>query len=605
MPQACTTQPTPQNVSQPPGFPPTFSNQLLQQPANMDVETGIFIESRPQMWYPPSTHHQGYVQERQHFSHCPGRDQVQGQVFMMAPPEPRPIRHDVGLHMTHTTPNAMNRLGNPPGHMVAQGTPDPFDFQNQAGGQGGGNYVYLAATKTNNQYGHPQPREASSIELPELPTPPKFRSCVLQYVGLLLLLPLNLRLPSNGSGAEISHLWTTWQYLTLSMGERVPEHLLLELLWTKVKGSQVNQCLNLQLEKVNRRGQDLSHPETENYLERGLRNLQRPSQGESKIKAKWCKEGSLQALGKCGNRRNSVHSHVAPVSLTTANDVVRTSSRVEIEIGCLGGLKLNPMDSSPCVLSAGLLVAAGFGLTWTPEALELTLLNGCKTTLKSRGNVRGIVESNATALATRTVHVSFLVDGEILKTSPVQYRPECFFMEFCCGKDSHLCSTLIAIEEMDGDDANTLNRALDAIEDAQKLPYKDASKTPCSRGEIARLVEDVLNNIPSTMIPLNTTKPNVYDSKEGRVRGLLFGASPCRGPQVAKAGFEHKMLLMILHSLASTAPIHNYFTIQFNHLQHMDCDGHGKENGSTPGRLKGTPNPVRARSTMDALTGMG
>eukprot|EP00971_Amphidinium_carterae_P214943 4265436-Amphidinium_carterae.1 len=56
MPQACTTQPTPQNVSQPPGFLPTFSNQMLQQPANMDVESGIFIESGPQMWYPPSTH---------------------------------------------------------------------------------------------------------------------------------------------------------------------------------------------------------------------------------------------------------------------------------------------------------------------------------------------------------------------------------------------------------------------------------------------------------------------------------------------------------------------------------------------------------------------
>eukprot|EP00971_Amphidinium_carterae_P348917 6490744-Amphidinium_carterae.1 len=61
---------------------------------------------------------------------------------------------------------------------------------------------------------------------------------------------------------------------------------------------------------------------------------------------------------------------------------------------------------------------------------------------------------------------------------PVQYRPDYFFMEFCCGKDSHLCSTLIAtnprarsyrvLEEMDGDDANTLNKALDAIEDALK-----------------------------------------------------------------------------------------------------------------------------------------
>eukprot|EP00971_Amphidinium_carterae_P181022 3590896-Amphidinium_carterae.2 len=47
------------------------------------------------------------------------------------------------------------------------------------------------------------------------------------------------------------------------------------------------------------------------------------------------------------------------------------------------------------------------------------------------------------------------------------------------------------------------------------------------------------------MIPLNTTRTNVYDSREGRVRGLLFGASPGRGPQVAKAGFEHKMLLLV------------------------------------------------------------
>eukprot|EP00971_Amphidinium_carterae_P250312 4969013-Amphidinium_carterae.3 len=95
-----------------------------------------------------------------------------------------------------------------------------------------------------------------------------------------------------------------------------------------------------------------------------------------------------------------------PVSLTTAKGVVKTSSRVEIEIGCLGGLKVNPlvMDSSPCVLSAGLLLAAGFRLTWTPDALELTLQNGCKTTLRSRGNVPGIVESNATALTTRTDH---------------------------------------------------------------------------------------------------------------------------------------------------------------------------------------------------------
>eukprot|EP00971_Amphidinium_carterae_P100634 1990885-Amphidinium_carterae.1 len=132
--------------------------------------------------------------------------------------------------------------------------------------------------------------------------------------------------------------------------------------------------------------------------------------------------------------------------------IEKTSSRVESEIGCLGGLKVNPlvMDSSPCVLSAGLLVAAGFGLTWAPEALELTLPNGCKATLRSRRNVPGIVESNATALTTR---------GKQASSSKF----------LCCGKASHLCSTLIAsdprfrsyhvIEEMDGDDVDTLNQA--------------------------------------------------------------------------------------------------------------------------------------------------
>eukprot|EP00971_Amphidinium_carterae_P133276 2639421-Amphidinium_carterae.1 len=89
---ACMTHPAP-HVSQPPGFPATFSTQSLQQPANMDVETGV-LESEPRMWYPPSTHHQDYVQERHQFSHCHGHDQLQGQVFMMAPPEPRPITHE-------------------------------------------------------------------------------------------------------------------------------------------------------------------------------------------------------------------------------------------------------------------------------------------------------------------------------------------------------------------------------------------------------------------------------------------------------------------------------------------------------------------------------
>eukprot|EP00971_Amphidinium_carterae_P187053 3712867-Amphidinium_carterae.1 len=53
MPQACMAQPATQSVSHPPC-------QMLQQLASMDVETGTYIESGPQMWYPPSTHQQGY-----------------------------------------------------------------------------------------------------------------------------------------------------------------------------------------------------------------------------------------------------------------------------------------------------------------------------------------------------------------------------------------------------------------------------------------------------------------------------------------------------------------------------------------------------------------
>eukprot|EP00971_Amphidinium_carterae_P067678 1340265-Amphidinium_carterae.2 len=91
--------------------------------------------------------------------------------------------------------------------------------------------------------------------------------------------------------------------------------------------------------------------------------------------------------------------------------------------------------------------------------------------------------------------------------------------------------------------------------------------TVCHRKGIPSLVQDVLDNIPPMTIPLSTARTNVYDAKEGRVRGFLFGASPGRGPQVAKAGFEHKSLLVVLHALATTSPIHTYSTIQFNHLQ--------------------------------------
>eukprot|EP00971_Amphidinium_carterae_P139258 2759563-Amphidinium_carterae.1 len=94
MPQACVAQPTSHSVSHPPGFPPTVPSQMLQQHANMDVETGIFIESGPQMWHPPSTHQQGYIQERQQFTHYPSYDQGQSQIFTMAPLEPRPMTQE-------------------------------------------------------------------------------------------------------------------------------------------------------------------------------------------------------------------------------------------------------------------------------------------------------------------------------------------------------------------------------------------------------------------------------------------------------------------------------------------------------------------------------
>eukprot|EP00971_Amphidinium_carterae_P241040 4785468-Amphidinium_carterae.1 len=155
-PQACTTQPAHQNVSQPTGFPPTFSNQLSQQTANMDAETGIFMESVPQMWYP----------------HIIMLIYRKDNNFYIALVMLR--RKDVGFHMPHTTHSTVNSLGNPTGPKVAQGKPDPFDFQNQGVGQGGGNYVHLAANKTLNQHGHPQPRDASSIEHPELLTTPTF-----------------------------------------------------------------------------------------------------------------------------------------------------------------------------------------------------------------------------------------------------------------------------------------------------------------------------------------------------------------------------------------------------------------------------------------------
>eukprot|EP00971_Amphidinium_carterae_P320382 6368367-Amphidinium_carterae.1 len=190
------------------------------------------------------------------------------------------MTHDVGFHMPHTTHGATDRLGITPQPKVAQGAPDPFDFQNQGGGHGGGNCVNIAANKTNHQYGHPQPREASSIELQLAQITHGFTTLdakrnaavwkIAQGEILKRLFISSERLAARGilltgrmalaivfdcygedqrttflhgwedlndlrcrSDAELSHFWTTWQYLMWSMGEKVPEHLLLEFLWTK------------------------------------------------------------------------------------------------------------------------------------------------------------------------------------------------------------------------------------------------------------------------------------------------------------------------------------------------------------------------------------
>eukprot|EP00971_Amphidinium_carterae_P050010 985639-Amphidinium_carterae.1 len=68
----------------------------------MDVESGIFLESEPRMWYPPSTHQHGYVQGRQQNAYFPSQVQGQSPIFSMAPPDPRPISQNVGFQI----PNA-------------------------------------------------------------------------------------------------------------------------------------------------------------------------------------------------------------------------------------------------------------------------------------------------------------------------------------------------------------------------------------------------------------------------------------------------------------------------------------------------------------------
>eukprot|EP00971_Amphidinium_carterae_P289141 5741082-Amphidinium_carterae.1 len=61
----------------------------------MDVESGIFLESEPRMWYPPSTHQHGCVQGRQQTAYFPSQVQGHSPIFSMAPPEPRPISQNV------------------------------------------------------------------------------------------------------------------------------------------------------------------------------------------------------------------------------------------------------------------------------------------------------------------------------------------------------------------------------------------------------------------------------------------------------------------------------------------------------------------------------
>eukprot|EP00971_Amphidinium_carterae_P241267 4790646-Amphidinium_carterae.3 len=147
--------------------------------------------------------------------------------------------------------------------------------------------------------------------------------------------------------------------------------------------------------------------EADDGMRMGVATLAMPATSASRT---WIidTEAAQHLIGKSYLSRDEIQSiyTFAPVSLTTANDVVRTSSRVEIEMGCLGGLKCRVVG------------CCWFRLTWTPETLELALPNGCKTTLRSRGDVPGIVESNATALtAHANQQVSFSVDGEILTSS--------------------------------------------------------------------------------------------------------------------------------------------------------------------------------------------
>eukprot|EP00971_Amphidinium_carterae_P070744 1398979-Amphidinium_carterae.1 len=158
MPQArMTAHPTYQTVSHPPGFPQTIPSTAMQQHVNMDVESGMFRESEPQMWYPPSTHQQGCIQGRQQRAHFPVHDQGQSPIFSMEPPEPRPMTQDGGFQMSPIM--SAPRVQSIP--MGTQRGPDPFDFQTHGGGQGSGNQLVMASNRVNNPQGQSQPREAS------------------------------------------------------------------------------------------------------------------------------------------------------------------------------------------------------------------------------------------------------------------------------------------------------------------------------------------------------------------------------------------------------------------------------------------------------------
>eukprot|EP00971_Amphidinium_carterae_P001733 34838-Amphidinium_carterae.1 len=145
----------------------------------------------------------------------------------MAPPEPRPMTQEVGFQIPYT-PHDPKVPSRP---MGVQGIPDPFELQNHGGGHGTGNQVLVANNKVNHQHGQPQPQEASSIDLPEPPTPPKFkswRSAIRRVVAAASTQP-------QAAFQWVLMVEVRLRVATLLDHLAIRENLLLELLWTKVK----------------------------------------------------------------------------------------------------------------------------------------------------------------------------------------------------------------------------------------------------------------------------------------------------------------------------------------------------------------------------------